>query len=219
MSANMTHKRQIRDVVLTHAHLDHIAGLPLFIDDLFASLNGPILIHATAEVINVLERDIFNWSVYPKFSELMNRNGRVIEYVPFKPGVEFTVRHLRVRSVDVNHKVPSTGFIVSDALSSFALTGDTAETEGFWELVNQNETLSAILIECAFPDELDDLARISHHLTPKRLKIELEKCTQTECPIYIVNIKPMYRDQIIHQLTELKIPRLEILNVGQVYEW
>jgi glyoxylase-like metal-dependent hydrolase (beta-lactamase superfamily II) len=36
MAASATQKKQIRDVVLTHAHLDHIAGLPLFIDDLFS---------------------------------------------------------------------------------------------------------------------------------------------------------------------------------------
>ncbi len=36
MAASTVQRKQIRDVVLTHAHLDHIAGLPLFIDDLFA---------------------------------------------------------------------------------------------------------------------------------------------------------------------------------------
>ena len=44
MAASATQKKQIRDVVLTHAHLDHIAGLPLFIDDLFASLIEPVRI-------------------------------------------------------------------------------------------------------------------------------------------------------------------------------
>ncbi|MFN3330796.1 MAG: MBL fold metallo-hydrolase, partial [Pyrinomonadaceae bacterium] len=35
-------KRAIRNVVLTHAHIDHVAGLPLFIDDLFVSLQEPL---------------------------------------------------------------------------------------------------------------------------------------------------------------------------------
>src|SRR5690242_19973561 len=76
----------VRDIVLTHAHLDHIAGLPLFIDDLFAKLSEPVRVHATDEMIGILERDIFNWSVYPRFSELSNTNGPVMEYLPYEIG-------------------------------------------------------------------------------------------------------------------------------------
>ena len=39
-----TQRSTIRDIVLTHAHLDHVAGLPLFIDDLFATLESPVRI-------------------------------------------------------------------------------------------------------------------------------------------------------------------------------
>ena len=69
MAATAVQKKQIRDIVLTHAHLDHIAGLPLFIDDLFANLDAPVCVHAAPEVIETLERDIFNWAIYPRFSE------------------------------------------------------------------------------------------------------------------------------------------------------
>src|SRR3954464_8961290 len=88
MATTSVQKKQIRDVVLTHAHLDHIAGLPLFIDDLFATLTAPIRIHACHGVIEALESHIFNWSVYPRFSELANSNGAVIEYRPLVDGVE-----------------------------------------------------------------------------------------------------------------------------------
>ena len=79
----------VRDIIVTHPHLDHIATLPIYIDDLFGFLENPIRIHATEEVINLLERDVFNWTVYPRFSELKNDRGPVMEYVPFKTGVEF----------------------------------------------------------------------------------------------------------------------------------
>src|SRR3954447_11650567 len=71
-------REQVRDIILTHTHLDHIAGLPLFIDDLFATLTAPITVHATAEMIDTLERDIFNWRIYPRFSELRNSHGAVV---------------------------------------------------------------------------------------------------------------------------------------------
>ncbi|MEO8042979.1 MAG: 3',5'-cyclic-nucleotide phosphodiesterase [Acidobacteriota bacterium] len=218
MAVNPLQQSQIRNIVLTHAHLDHIAGLPLFIDDLFSTLTEPITVHATQTVIDTLERDIFNWSVYPRFSELSNANGPVLRYESFGQAEEFTVRNLTLRAVEVNHKVPSTGFLISDTKTTIALSGDTAGTEGFWTLVNAADVMSAILVECAFPDELDELAVVSHHLTPRLMASELEKC-ERDCPVYVVNLKPMFRVQIVDQVARLNLKGVTILEVGKAYEW
>lgn len=218
MATSAAQKKQVRDVVLSHAHLDHIAGLPIYIDDLFATVKRPIQIHATKEVIEILERDIFNWAIYPRFSELRNDHGVVLEYRPFETGKIFKVKHLSVKAINVNHKVPSVGFIVSDEKSTFALTNDTAEINEFWEAVNKEKNLSALMVECAFPDELAELAATSHHLTPKVLRRELNKLEQ-DCPIYVVNIKPRYAEQIWEQVEQLNIENLKILEVGKVYEF
>ena len=219
MAVSPEQQGRIRDIVLTHAHLDHIAGLPLFIDDLFSALTEPVVVHATGSIIDALENNVFNWVVYPKFSELSNGNGPVLEYKPFDPGEEFTVKHLTFRSIEVNHKVPSFGYLISDGAVTIALSGDTAEMDGFWEVVNRHGDVTAILLECAFPDELDDLAQVSHHLTPSRLKQELAKCSIPDCPVFVVNLKPMYREAIIDQLSDLGITNLQVLGVGEVYEW
>ncbi|MGI8640951.1 MAG: MBL fold metallo-hydrolase [Pyrinomonadaceae bacterium] len=218
MATTSKQKNLIRDVILTHAHLDHIAGLPLFIDDLFASLEVPIRVFATNEVIEVIERDIFNWDIYPSFSELANQNGAVLEYHPFETGKEFSVKHLRVKSVEVNHKVPTVGFIISDNKTSFAISSDTSEMNEFWETVNAEKNLAALFIECAFPNELDELAQVSHHLTPKKLLKELNKFDRKNCPIYVMNIKPMYFEEVVRQVKQLGIENLEILEVGKIYE-
>lgn len=219
MSVSDDQRNRIRDIVLTHAHLDHVAGLPLFIDDLFATVSEPIRIHAIPDVINVLERDVFNWSVYPRFSELSNDFGRIMEYRPIEPGSEVKVRHLSIRESAVNHKVPNSGFFVSDGRSTVAFTGDTAEMSQFWQTANELEQISVLLIECAFPDELSSLADISHHLTPAKLRTELAKFRHPESLIYVVNIKPMYRDRVLAQIAELNDPRIQLLDVGNVYEW
>jgi cAMP phosphodiesterase len=212
-------RRQVRDVVLTHAHLDHTAGLPLFLDDQFATLTEPIRVHATAEVIEVLERDIFNWSVYPRFSELQNANGPVVVYVPFSNGVEFKAGDLKIKPLSVNHKVPSSGFLITDGASTVALTGDTSVLEGFWSELEVVPDLNALLIECAFPDELAELADMSYHLTPSTLAVELESFKNVNCPKFVVNIKPTYRDKVVNEINSLGIEGLQILEVGRAYIW
>jgi cAMP phosphodiesterase len=208
-------REKVRDVVLTHAHLDHIAGLPLFVDDLFPTLTEPVRVHATRQVIDILETHIFNWSVYPRFSELKNEFGRVIDYREIRHEEEFDVRHLNLRSVAVNHKVPSCGFLIQDQRITLAITGDTAEMDGFWETVNSLEKLDALLIECAFPNEFDELSTISHHLTPDKLRYELDKF-EMNCPIYAINIKPTHRDAVCGQLAALG-QDLRVLEAGREY--
>jgi ribonuclease BN (tRNA processing enzyme) len=219
MSTTPEQKNQIRDIILTHAHLDHIAGLPLFIDDMFSCLTTPVCVYATGEVIEILERDVFNWSVYPRFSELENESGPVLQYSRFQNGTEFNIKHLRIKSIEVNHKVPSVGFIISDGAATFAISGDTARTEKFWDAVNEEKNLNALLIECAFPDEMDELADASHHLTPKTLESELTNLKHKNCPIYAINLKPMFRERIVEQLSALKIEDLSVLEVGKIYQW
>jgi cAMP phosphodiesterase len=219
MAASDLERNNIRDILLSHAHLDHVAGLPLFIDDLFSSLERPVRVHAAPEVIEILERDIFNWDIYPRFSELENEHGRILEYFPFDGEGEIEIAGYSVTPVKMNHKVPSYGFVISDGKSTIALTGDTAETEDFWRAVDRADDISAILIECAFPDEKGGLAEISHHLTPSLLAEELSKLNGTDCPIFAVNIKPMYADATRRQLGELGIERLKIFEVGREYEF
>ena len=219
MACSDEQRASIRDVVISHAHLDHVAGLPLFIDDLFATLTEPIRIHAAPEVIEVLEEHVFNWKVYPRFSELTNSFGPVVEYKTFQPGRPFDVCHLTVDPIEVDHKVPSCGFIISRAGSTIAVTGDTAPTDGFWTRVNEPDSVRAVLIECAFPNELSELASLSFHMTPYDLRRELEKLHRTDCEIFVTNIKPAYRDETVRQISELQMERLNVLEVGRVYEW
>lgn len=218
-AVNKIQREKIRDVVLTHAHLDHIAGLPLFVDDLFATLRKPVCVHAAAEVIEILEENIFNWAVYPRFSELKNKYGKVLCYREFQPGKNFKAAHLNFKSMEVNHKVPSVGFIVSDAGTKIAISGDTAENDQFWEVLNAEKNIDALLIECSFPDELNELAYSSHHLTPQILQQELKKFRHKNCPVYVINIKPMYREQVVCEVENLEIENLQFLQVGRVYNF
>ena len=209
----------VRDIIVTHPHMDHIASLPIFIDDLYPALHEPIRVHATPEVIKLLERDVFNWNVYPRFSDLKNDYGPVMQYVPIPLGEPFRVAHLTVTAVAVNHIVPTVGLIVSDGRKSVAFSSDTAETEEFWKILNETQHLDALLIEASFPNRLAQLAEVSRHFTPASLGEELRKLNHNGLDIMAVHIKPAYRDEIIEQLRALRIPNLNVMEPGKTYEW
>ena len=212
-------RTKVKDVIVTHPHLDHIASLPIFIDDLYNTLQEPMRVHATQEVIGLLERDVFNWNVYPRFSDLKNDYGPVMQYVPIPIGTPFPVAHLNVVAVPVNHIVPTIGLIVSDGQKSVAFSSDTAETEEFWKIVNEMKELDALLIETSFPDRMAKLAEVSRHFTPASLDQELKKLTHNGMDIMAVHLKPTYRDEIIEELKALNIPKLSVMEPGKVYTW
>ena len=218
-AATENQRRQLRDVVITHSHLDHIAGLPIFIDDLFETLETPLRVHATETVAEALENHIFNWTIYPRFSELENDNGAVMRYLHFNLREKFSVAHLEIVAVPVNHQVDTVGLIVSDREKCVAITSDTAATDEFWQTLNKLPRLDAVFVECAFPNSKAELAKASFHLTPETFKTEIAKLDRDDCEIFVVHLKPMYRDEICTELESLKIPRLQVMQPAEIYEF
>ena len=219
LALNAEQRKTVRDIIVTHPHMDHIASLPIFIDDLFETLKSPVRVYATPEVIDLLERDIFNWNVYPRFSELKNEYGPVMEYVPIPAGEEFKIAHLTVTAVPVNHIVPTIGLLVSDGKSTVAFSSDTSETDEFWKLINRAPSVNALLIEASFPDSMAKLAEVSRHYTPASLRRDLRKLNHNGLDILAVHIKPAYREMVIDELNALNVPRLGVMEPGKIYNW
>lgn len=219
LALNEAQRKTIRDVIVTHSHMDHIASLPIFVDDLFAELTEPMRIHGTHEVIGLLERDVFNDNVYPRFAALKNQYGPVMKYVPFTAGEPFTVAHLNVTAIEVNHIVPTVGLLVSDGTTTVAFSSDTAETDELWRVVNRAPHLDALFIEASFPNSMRELARVSKHLTPEILAQEIGKLNHNGIDILAVHLKAAYRDTLVDELNALGIEKLSAMEPGRVYEW
>ena len=209
----------VRDVVVTHPHMDHVATLPIFVDDLFGFLEEPVRVHATREVCDILARDVFNGTVYPPFQNFDNGRTRVMEFVPFREGEEFRVAHLTVKAVPVHHIVPTVGLVLSDGERTVAFSSDTSSTEEFWHVVNREPRLDALLIEASFPNFLSKLAEASGHLTPEALGLELLKLAHKEIDILAMHLKPSFRTRLIEELEALGVPRLSAMEPGRDYVW
>jgi hypothetical protein len=56
-------------------------------------------------------------------------------------------------------------------------------------------------------------------LTAEKLAHELTKFKRDETPVYVINIKPAYRETVVSQIDSLGVGRIEILEAGKIYEF
>ena len=207
---------RIKDILISHSHLDHTCSLPFLIDNSFSVPDFSLRIYALPEVVASMRQHLFNNHTWPDFTCLPNDLTPVLKLIEVQPERPFTVGDLTVRAVPVSHVVPTAGFVLDDGRSALAYSGDTGPTERFWEVVNRTERLKAVIVETSYPNEMLALARISGHLTPALLDAELAKLDQ-DVPVYLYGAKPRHIARIQREVEALRRPRLRMLVEGQRY--
>lgn len=166
----------IQHVVLTHSHLDHVCGLAFMADNLFDLIEAPIQVHATEATLKAVREHIFNWTIWPDFSQLPTPENALIHWRPMTPGQPLEInRGISVSSFEVLHTVPAVGVAVQGPRGTFAFSGDTYATGKLWDALNALPQLDLLMIEVAFPDEDAELAATSRHFSPALLGQELTK--------------------------------------------
>ena len=217
--SNLTIDRQVEidDIVVSHSHLDHIKDLAMMGDLITGRRRRPVRIHGSPKTIEALKRHFFNDRLWPDLTRIPSRRAPTYTLHPFKPGVEFTLGELTILPVPVVHPVESMGFIVKSARGAFALSGDTGPTRRFWQEVNRTRDLRFVMVELSFPDEQLAIAKISGHLTPKRLAGELKKMTVTGVPVMLYHFKPAYARALHEQLSRIEHDDLHPLSPGDSF--
>ena len=190
----------IRHVFLTHAHLDHIAGLPMLADRVFdENFETPLTVYAREETLRAVQAHLFNDVIWPDFAKLPSPQNPMLRYHVCSPGDTVTISHRDFYAVDVMHSVPSLGFTVQNSGGVFAVSGDTKTNETLWPVLNACSDLRVLVIEVSFPDEMQNLASDSGHYTPKTLTDDLRRLRH-EPEIWLTGMKPGEEDKIFRQV-------------------
>ncbi len=210
----------VRNVLLSHAHLDHIKDLPFLVENVFRPEGAPIHIYGTATTLSLLRQHIFNNIIWPDFAVLPTPEQGMLEYHEVQPHDSFTIGRLQVHAIPVNHPGGCEAFLLESDKGILVYSGDTGPTEELWEAINaRSDFISAILVETSFPNRLDSLAQVSGHLTPQRLQHELSKLNLGDVPIFIYHIKEATRAETVAELESLQDPRLQLLEPGMKIEF
>ncbi|MFK8015578.1 MAG: MBL fold metallo-hydrolase [Gammaproteobacteria bacterium] len=209
----------IRHVFLTHSHLDHIAGLPLFLDSVFDDLVGnPITVHARAETIDALRTHVFNGVVWPDFEALPSADNAVLKFATIAPGDRIELEQCIFRAVDVHHSVPSLGYCIERDDRVFAFSGDTMTNASLWTVLNDYPQLHTLIMEVSFPDQQAELAMKAGHYTPSSLAADLAKLRHAP-EIWVTAMKPGSEDEIFAEVLRALPGRfVKRLHRGDVFD-
>jgi cAMP phosphodiesterase len=224
--------QRIGDVYLTHAHLDHIACLPLMVDTTAAARAGcPLRVHALPATLQALRTHVFNNVIWPDFLRLPSAAAPLVTFHALEVGDVHTIGPRTLEVLPAQHSVPAVGYAVRRSTTPGApwwvFSGDTERNPAFWQRVNQLD-VAALVIETAFSNRERELAQLSRHLSPAVLADELDHIDPTRSyPIYITHTKPAETETImreIAQFDQVLPPRREVahdirwLSASHVFE-
>ena len=225
----------IDHVFVTHSHLDHIACIPFMVDSAGFMRDKPLTVHATEATLEIIRQHVFNWKIWPDFTQIPNPQhpfmcyhtiqlGQTVELENPGQRKEDSARGHRysVRKITVlpaNHVVPAVGFHIDSGAASLVFSGDTTTNDALWTVVNHITNLRYLIIETAFCNAEKELAVRAKHFCPSMLAEELLKL-KLNPEIYITHLKPGEVELTMQEIGECIhgfIPRM--LQNGQIFEF
>ena len=199
-------QQHINGYFISHAHLDHTAGL---------IMNSPNdnakNLYGLASVLDVFKKNYFTWSAWANFGN--EGEAPILKKYTYQnliPNKEIAIDNtgLFVTPFVLSHVKPyeSTAFLVRNQNSYLLYLGDTGadkveqseQLAALWKAVSplvMNNQLKAIFIEVSYDNSVSEKALFGH-LTPNLLMEEMAKLNQLSngqlknTQLYVTHIKP-----------------------------
>jgi ribonuclease BN (tRNA processing enzyme) len=215
---DLRRQRRVRHVFLTHEHLDHVATLPIFLENVFDPGPESAEVLASREVLECLRSDVFNGRIWPDFFALSSPEDAFVVATEIEAFQPVARAGLTVTPVPVSHGVATLGLVVDDGRVAVAFPSDTGPTEALWRHLAMVPSLRAVFLEVTFPNALAWLAKEAAHHCTATFAAELPKIAR-DVRWIIVHRKPRYAAEIAREIAALGLRNVELVKAGQVYEF
>lgn len=221
----------IHQVFITHAHLDHIVGLTTLTDMVsFGHRHGhrgDLRIYGVPEVLDAIQRNLFNEMVWPDFARLPNDQEPLVKFCPMQVGEEVQiVPDTVVQMVSANHMVPACGYLVKRNAAGWLFTGDTCSNPSLWQALNaQQESMQLrwVVADCAFSNESQGFAKECGHFTAADLANDLTNLEHQGVTLYLSHLKPSIYNKVnqeaaqLQQVMQARGGSVTLLQEGQIF--
>lgn len=208
----------VRHVFLTHAHADHTASLPIFLENAWTPAETCPIVYGSADTLEAVQKHILNNKMWPDFVAISKTMPPFLRVCPLQGEVPAHADGLMITPVPVNHVIPTFAYVVSDGESAVIFAADSGPTERLWEIAHRTPRVRAVFLEACFPNAMTRLAEVSLHMTPEMFGREAAKMPKGTT-IIAVHIKVRYRKQVIEELHDLRLPNLEIGECEKAYNF
>jgi ribonuclease BN (tRNA processing enzyme) len=210
---------RIDHIFITHSHVDHIASIPLLADTVGSMRQMPVTLYSTHETLEILREHLFNWKLWPDFTQIPHPSSPVLRYQPIEIGVPVQLGRRTVTALPANHAVPAVGYRIDSGVASLAYSGDTTSNDSFWQHINAINNLRYLIIETALSNKELSVAIAAKHLCPSLLAAELAKLTSSPA-IYITHLKPREADFIMDEVRACVVGhRPQMLKNNQIFDF
>jgi len=188
----------IDTIWLTHSHLDHIVDIAYILDSYFTLRTKSLKLMGLPETIQAIQEHFLNDVIWPDFSKipLSNADAMTVVYESIEVGKEYQLDETSsIEAMATTHTVASCGYIVRKNSSAVLITADTYKNSLLCETIQKYPEINALVLECSFPSQMQELALESLHLTPALAKEEIE-CLPRELKLYFNHLKPTFIEAI-----------------------
>ena len=162
---------KIRTIFVTHAHLDHIRGIPFLADNIvMARKRRRVTVCSISSVVTTIRKHLFNSAVWPDFTVIPHPDDAILKLAKVKEGRAVREGEYRVTPYRVSHTVPSVGYLVEDGKGRrLFYTGTRGRRTATWEKIGKRK-IHCLIIDVSFPNSMEELAIRTGHLTPRLLQ-------------------------------------------------
>ncbi|MCU0704570.1 MAG: 3',5'-cyclic-nucleotide phosphodiesterase [Fimbriiglobus sp.] len=207
----------ISHVLLTHAHIDHVAGLPVFLDNVYQLGRCCPAVYGLPATLDALRSDIFNGRLMPDFIGMSATMAPFVSIHPVTPDLPFAVGRYTVTPIPLRHTIPTVGYLIDDKTAAVAILTDTAPIPEVLAAVANWPRLRAVFLECSFPNSMAELAGLTRHQTTGQF-LAGAKLLPAAVPVYAVHIKPRYWAEVTAELAAAAQPNVQIGEAGRMVE-
>lgn len=192
----------VRSLLLTHAHFDHIKDLNVLGFNHF-NRGLHLDVYCLPEVRDAIRTHMFSRDIWLDLSARSTSEKPAITFHNVEPYRTFTLEDYEITPIPSIHTVPTVGYKVAKEGKSFYYTSDTGPGNvDNWLKANPD----LMLTEVTYDSSMDQLAVEVSHLTPSRLKTELQALKKAlgRLPrVVVLHINPVYQEEVTRELKKV----------------